>query len=73
MRKFNRDFYLLLCLSGRSAEAAAYMEEFKRGDSDGNGGSEKKNEALQADGEAHGAGKKRPVRGRKGADEAAER
>ncbi len=71
MRQFNREYYLLLCLSGRSEEAAAYMKEFKRGDIEENGGFEKENETVQADGEAHGAGEKKPVwAGKTGVDTA---
>lgn len=68
MRQFNREYYLLLCLSGRSEEAAAYMEEFKRRDIEENVGFEKENETVQANGGAHGVGEKRPVRGGQGTD-----
>lgn len=52
MGEFNREYYLLLCLSGRSEEATAYMKEFKRGEIKENGGFKKENETVQADGGA---------------------
>ena len=54
MGEFNREYYLLLCLSGRSEEATAYMNEFKRGEIKENGGFKKENETVQADGAAPG-------------------